>query len=258
MSDEKLFSWQNINNFVRGIIEPHVLALRKRHDSYVVFNDKRHTEFKAWTESEINRLDVRITTEINTLRTWTTNKFNTLENKLFDTEGYLNYGIIPVTQLVEVGTIVAWPVAKAMASNKYLECNGQAIPSGSQYYELKNVLSSDRVPDYRGVFLRGYGNVSTSHYGSVTHSSGSLGTIQGDAIRNITGTCLIMYYGNGNSSGCLYMSGGWQDSLPPDWANDYTEMVGTININASRVVPISNENRPVNTAVKWYIRAIAE
>ena len=51
----------------------------------------------------------------------------------------------------------------------------------------------------RGLFLRGYGAQTSSHYGSVVHQSGELGMIQGDAIRNITG-------GSGDSpnSGAYY------------------------------------------------------
>ena len=53
------------------------------------------------------------------------------------------------------------------------ECNGQAINS-SKYPKLYTLMHN--TPDYRGVFLRGLGG-----------NSASLGELQGDAIRNITG-----------------------------------------------------------------------
>ena len=45
-----------------------------------------------------------------------------------------------------------------------------------------------RVPDYRGIFLRGQGSQTSTHYGTVTHSSAALGQLQGDGIRTIWGT----------------------------------------------------------------------
>ncbi len=55
------------------------------------------------------------------------------------------------------------------------------------YPELVGVIGS-RVPDYRGIFLRGQGSQTSTHYGTVTHSSAALGQLQGDGIRTIWGT----------------------------------------------------------------------
>ena len=41
------------------------------------------------------------------------------------------------------------------------------------------------VPDYRGIFLLGLGSQTSTHYGSVTHSSAGLSQLQGDGIREI-------------------------------------------------------------------------
>ena len=99
------------------------------------------------------------------------------------------------------------------------------------------------VPDYRGYFLRGLGG-----------NSAGLGIEQGDAIRNIEGEITVMgtlgwdaamgvfdegYPNYGNNSGG---GGGW-------W-NFHTR-----KFDASRVVPTANENRPVNKAVKYVIKA---
>ena len=45
------------------------------------------------------------------------------------------------------------------------------------YPELFAVLGG-QTPDMRGLFLRGYGAQTSSHYGSVVHQSGELGMIQ--------------------------------------------------------------------------------
>ena len=57
----------------------------------------------------------------------------------------------------------------------------------SVYPELVGVVGST-VPDYRGIFLRGQGSQTSTHYGTVTHSSAALGQLQGDGIRTIWGT----------------------------------------------------------------------
>lgn len=85
---------------------------------------------------------------------------------------------------LEVGMVIAWTLATNPSDN-YLECNGQAV-DGSKYPKLYALMHN--VPDYRGVFLRGLGSVTSNHYGTVTHTSSNLGELQGDAIRNITGS----------------------------------------------------------------------
>jgi len=57
---------------------------------------------------------------------------------------------------IAVGTIIAWPAASNPADmNKWLECNGQIIPSDSQYDKLRTVLGRSTVPNYNSQFLRG-------------------------------------------------------------------------------------------------------
>jgi len=116
------------------------------------------------------------------------------------------------------------------------------------------------VPDLRGIFLRGLGSQASTHYGIVTHQSGALGQIQGDAIRNVTGNFgLHDFFGSWqvfqwNSSGAFASS----PSVPGygvQTNNQLRSGLALLNFNSASVVPTAAENRPVNVAVRYLIRA---
>ena len=106
------------------------------------------------------------------------------------------------------------------------------------------------TPDYRGVFLRGLGSVISNHYGTIIHTSDNLGILQGDAIRNITGelpdrNSYYMWTGvftfnpkKPEKHGATSVEGGYRGVF-----------------DASRVVPVAVENRPINKAVRYFIKA---
>ena len=156
---------------------------------------------------------------------------------------------------VPVGSVIAWPVSRLPTgeeAEKWLECDGRSI-SQADYPELVSVVG-DKLPDYRGLFLRGLGTTTSSHYGTVNHTSGKIGELQGDAIRNITGTfwAEVEYDNHGGPTGAFYRTGrrtmdgeGKEDSSTED----------EFGFSASRVVPTDDENRPANTAVIYVIRA---
>ncbi len=135
---------------------------------------------------------------------------------------------------VPVGMVVAWPVAGNPAdAASWLECNGQSTVG---YPELAAVIGAN-VPDLRGRFLRGLGG-----------NSGALGVTQGDAIRNIVGRFNIDNTG-ARSSGVFHFPGVGAS------AGTGSGSGVMIEFNASKVVPTANENRPVNIAVRYFIRA---
>ena len=105
------------------------------------------------------------------------------------------------------------------------------------YPEL-HALVGGSVPNYQGMFLRGLGG-----------NAAPLGQYQGDAIRNITGMS-GMSHSTITPSGSFY-SGRRQDGyiLTGSWNWHVVYM------DASRVVPTADENRPVNKAVRYMIRA---
>lgn len=153
---------------------------------------------------------------------------------------------------IPVGTVITWP-SNLWPSDRdnWMECNGQSIFSAI-YPELVAVVGS-RVPDYRGIFLRGQGSQTSTHYGTVTHSSAALGQLQGDGIRTIWGTFVggdwSGHNNQGGSSGAFWPSGnaGVQEG------NRYDQI--RYSFDVSRVTPVVGEVRPVNRAVRYLIRA---
>ena len=125
----------------------------------------------------------------------------------------------------------------------------------SVYPELVALVEA-KVPDYRGIFLRGLGSQMSTHYSTVTHSSEGLGQLQGDAIREMKGEA-VMAGGTGNG---LYS--GVLNSVHYDTEIAWLTSSGKTQIQfrrfqlvASKALPVANENRPVNRAVHYLIRA---
>ena len=141
------------------------------------------------------------------------------------------------TDGLEIGMVVAWTLS-VNPSDNYLECNGQVV-DGSKYPKLYALMHN--VPDYRGVFLRGLGG-----------NSASLGELQGDAIRNITGNFNATDNNswNINANGVFYgqtIGAGDQGGEAGEYKKYY--------FDTSRVVPTAEENRPINKAVRYFIKA---
>jgi len=141
------------------------------------------------------------------------------------------------TDGLEIGMVVAWTLS-VNPSDSYLECNGQAVDS-TKYPKLYALMHN--TPDYRGIFLRGLGG-----------NSASLGELQGDAIRNITGNFNATDNNswNINANGVFYgqtIGAGDQGGEAGEYKKYY--------FDTSRVVPTAEENRPINKAVRYFIKA---
>ncbi|HIX41427.1 MAG TPA: phage tail protein [Candidatus Desulfovibrio intestinigallinarum] len=174
------------------------------------------------------------------------------------------------TSSIPVGTVVTWPsganpadMQNADGTYNWLECNGQSI-SQTVYPELFAVIGA-KVPDYRGLFLRGYGQQShTQNNGSAvgvtstTHVSGELGKVQGDAIRD-PGSSSVTYLHSG--SGGMSCEGPMCDGFKTvqtrgdQWAGSWPMNSPGLNPLKGLQQPFGNEIRPVNTAVRYFIRA---
>ncbi|WP_224732654.1 phage tail protein [Francisella sp. SYW-9] len=147
-----------------------------------------------------------------------------------------------------VGSVVAY--VGATVPDGFFECNG-AVFDTSKYPDLYKALGSSKLPDLRGQFIRGWDHGKGVDPGRV------LGSSQGDAIRNISGSFTssngaVGGFGGANagpfspaggSTGSTYVNG--QVAYP-----SYTRMY----FNAARVVPTAKEDRPKNIALMYIIK----
>ena len=156
------------------------------------------------------------------------------------------------TSSIPVGTIIAWPVAQNPAdwqnsdgSYNWLECNGQSI-SKTVYPELF-ALVGGQVPDLRGLFLRGHGG-----------NSAALGEQQGHAMRDISasGSISVGFGGYLSGSGIFKPVGSHKVTvIRGTWDNNWSSTNYGLDLSAGGV-PVANEVRPDNQAVRYLIRAI--
>ena len=156
------------------------------------------------------------------------------------------------TSSIPVGTIIAWPVAQNPAdwqnsdgSYNWLECNGQSI-SKTVYPELFALIGG-QVPDLRGLFLRGHGG-----------NSAALGEQQGHAMRDISasGNISVGFGGYLSGSGIFKPVGSHKVTvIRGTWDNNWSSTNYGLDLSAGGV-PVANEVRPDNQAVRYLIRAI--
>ena len=156
------------------------------------------------------------------------------------------------TSSIPVGTIIAWPVAQNPAdwqnsdgSYNWLECNGQSI-SQTVYPELF-ALMGGHTPDLRGLFLRGHGG-----------NSAGLGEQQGHAMRDISasGNISVGFGGYLSGSGIFKPVGSHKVTvIRGTWDNNWSSTNYGLDLSAGGV-PVANEVRPDNQAVRYLIRAI--
>ena len=155
---------------------------------------------------------------------------------------------------IPVGTVITWP-SNSWPSDRdnWMECKGKSI-SSAVYPELVGVVGWN-VPNYQGVFLRGYGGQTSYHYGAVGHWSAGLGELQGDGIREIWGELSYLPRSRDGEVGQSGSLAFWNEGRN-QWMNDAGKAPsGAMNFYASRSTPVVGEVRPVNRAVRYLIRA---
>lgn len=139
------------------------------------------------------------------------------------------------------------------------EAAWSADPLQRGAYTLGDGSTTFRMPDYNGkqpgsigaVFLRGDG----------VNSSGTAGTLQGDAIRNITGALSPNsdgaeggWFGSDGGSGALAPRSTNASVFVPTLASNPSGRRAGISFDASRIVPTASENRPINVTGCWIIK----
>ena len=140
--------------------------------------------------------------------------------------------------------------AGSVAPAGYLEANG-ALLSRAPYAKLFAAIgiiynagdgsTNFGLPDLRGEFIRGWDN------GRGIDAGRLIGSWQGDAIRNITGT-----FGGYTANNWDRRSGAFTSDLGtfagPQSVDNLNEGQNTTTFDASKVVPTANENRPRNVS----------
>ncbi|BBA61477.1 phage tail protein [Escherichia coli] len=154
-----------------------------------------------------------------------------------------------------VGVPVPWP--SATPPTGWLKCNGAPF-SAEEYPELAKVYPTNKLPDLRGEFIRGWDDERGVDSGRTLLSA------QGDAIRNITGAfgqlrvnseinAIVDVQG---VSGAFYGGTSVRNNINVSmtYANDL-KIRQDVHFSAANVVPTANENRPRNIAFNYIVRA---
>lgn len=150
-------------------------------------------------------------------------------------------------RLVPIGAVLPWPGTSV--PDGWLECNGQVFNTG-QNPKLYGVLGRNVVPDYRGLFLRGWAHGSGSYDPDYNRAAGS---IQRDAMQPIVGTI--------HSDKGLELpssTGVFTTSFQPKSATGHTSKTyggaTTWTFNSALVTRTAPETRPQNVAVMYIIK----
>ena len=145
-----------------------------------------------------------------------------------------------------IGTIIMWASAtNPQDGGVWLDCDGQSCTA---YPKLVSVLGANTVPNLQGLFPR---CVGSQELDGTTYTGGSVGTKQGDAIRNITGSFgADDRMGNSNS-----ITGPFSRGVNADTGSEGSGGGFIMNFDVSSVVPTDYENRPANVALRFLIKA---
>ncbi|SRC39282.1 phage tail protein [Escherichia coli] len=160
-----------------------------------------------------------------------------------DVAGLLTYLGLGEGSALPVGVPVPWP--SATPPTGWLKCNGAAF-SAEEYPELAKAYPTNKLPDLRGEFIRGWDD------GRGIDTSRSLLSSQGDAIRNIIGALVDVRFNTYPSDSGVFTTSVIGDASSDSIKGGYAKRV---TFDASRVVPTANENRPRNIAFNYIVRA---
>ncbi|EPD7190240.1 phage tail protein [Escherichia coli] len=154
-----------------------------------------------------------------------------------------------------VGVPVPWP--SATPPTGWLKCNGAPF-SAEEYPELAKVYPTNKLPDLRGEFIRGWDDERGVDSGRTLLSA------QGDAIRNITGGFGQLRVNSEinaivdvqSVSGAFYGGTSVRNNINVSmtYANN-RKIRQDVHFSAANVVPTANENRPRNIAFNYIVRA---
>ena len=179
------------------------------------------------------------------------------KNTIADILTYLGLG---EGSALPVGVPVPWP--SVTPPTGWLKCNGAPF-SAEEYPELAKVYPTNKLPDLRGEFIRGWDD------GRGVDTGRAILSAQGDAIRNIYGEFKTVNTENYSIWESVDSFKGAVVPLNPSTNNSYFSLTRSmvtertdgdvypkvIGLDASRIVPTANENRPRNIAFNYIVRA---
>lgn len=172
---------------------------------------------------------------------------------LYDGKRLLN--VDDLAGMIPSGAVMYF--AGQTAPTGWLKANGAAV-SRTLYAALFQAVGTTygagdgrttfNLPDLRGEFIRGWDD------GRGIDSGRTLGSVQGDAIRNITGkidsgkNSALQLFDYIEPTGAFGVEKSWKQwTAESNSGND--NIPRAITFDASRVVPTANENRPRNIAL---------
>lgn len=183
-------------------------------------------------------------------KTATINVYKGSESLPRSTIKLTRYSVEQKASGVPIGTVIAWASSKNPSDGTWLECNGQSCVA---YSELSAVLGKTTVPDYRGVFLRGFGFRVNN---GINHQSAALGVFQNMAFpETMSGKFCAVNTGGPAPTGPFKQIGSYADYGLQDNTGFGSGFNKQIEFNLSNSVPTANELRPVNIAVRYFIKA---
>ena len=177
------------------------------------------------------------------------------------TQGVLDYLGLGEGSALPVGVPVPW--SSATPPTGWLKCNGAAF-SSEMYPRLARAYPTNKLPDLRGEFIRGWDD------GRGVDAGRTILSAQGDAVRNIYGEFKTVNTENYSIWESVGSFKGAVVPLAPSTNNSYFSFTRSmvtertdgavypkvIGLDASRIVPTANENRPRNIAFNYIVRAV--
>lgn len=225
------------------------------------------TEFSKTGAKNTDELDLEVgfPVRLQPARQWMNWLFNSLTvkiNEVIDASNDLSGKVSNLLNRSDdgIGLIHICPF-EAIPTN-HLECDGQiynkadypklAIKLGNLYGGDANTFA---VPDYRAEFIRGW------DHGKGVDAERALGSYQGDAIRNITGSMKAGTTPDGNNQfvDSLIVDGAFEiingdKTFTGDNSGGSGQAWG-VKFDASKSVATADENRPKNIAAIYVIKA---
>ena len=163
-----------------------------------------------------------------------------------DVAGLLAYLGLGEGSALPVGVPVPWP--STTPPTGWLKCNG-AVFSAEEYPELAKAYPTNKLPDLRGEFIRGWDD------GRNVDSGRALLSEQLDAMQNVTGSMSDNTMGSASSASGVFRvdSGSGVKYAAPSTGNAFGYYGVTLDL--SRSARTSAETRPRNIAFNYIVRA---